>query len=270
MLPKLSLPRHGLLVGCALVAVLAFAAPTSAGPLCVQDDFGGDAATAGCRNFTPTENAKFFVFDGGTGFDHLVRITVNTVLQDFGLRLVRTLVDPGSIPGFPDYNCVPYGLNGMCVEYTTEHPLNPGEEYHPVEGVDYEGPIVWLVSWLQPIGIDPIPEIFHEFGTDDDHIYDEIMDGIFFSPDLGPEDFDCDESDSFEGAPTECQEHDYYDDVCVECYISSFKSNGDPVRVSSSDTFSSAQVGQAVPEPATAALFAILGAGYAVRLRRRR
>jgi hypothetical protein len=276
MLPKLSLPRRGLLAGCALVCVVAFAAPASAGPLCTGgDNLPSAGATAVCRNFSSTEaegNARFFLFDADTGFDHLVRITVNNVLEDFGLRLVRNLIPQGPIPGFPDYDCVPYGLTGMCVEYTTEHPQNPGQEYHPVEGEDYEGPVVWLVSWLQPVGIDPIPEIFHEFGTDDDHVYDEIMDGVFFSADLGPEDFDCDASDSTEGSPTECDTHAWYDDgdeeVCVTCYLS--PKYGDPVRVSTSDTFSSAQVGIAAPEPTTAALLAIMGAGYAVRLRRRR
>ena len=269
MLPKLSLPRCGLFAGCALVCVLAFAAPASAGPLCLEgDNVPTSGATEVCRNFTtdPGGNARFFLFDANTGFDHLVRITVNSVIEDFGLRLVRNLIPLGPIPGFPDYNCVPYGLSGMCVDYQTED-ADPTDPYHPEEGVDYEGPVIWLVSWILPIGIDPIPEIFHD--ADGDGIYEELMDGIAFDPELGPEDFDCDQADTVDG-PTECDVHEFYfnDEVCVECYLSPY---GDPVRVSTSDTFSGVRVGQqSVPEPATATLFALLGAAYAVRLRRRR
>jgi hypothetical protein len=274
MLPKLSLLRRGMLAGCTLVCVMAFAAPASAGPLCVEGD---NDPTAGarqvCRNFTVGENvSRFFLFDAGpggnvSGFDHLVRITVREVLQDFGLRLSRHLIPQGPIPGFPDYNCVPYGLDDMCVDYQTRN-ADRADPYHPEEGVDYDGPVIWLVSWLQPIGINPIPEIFHD--ADNDGVYEELMQGIDFDADLGPEDFDCDEADNVDGAqPCGEDEHEYYGDneTCEVCYLSPFS---DPVRVSTSDTFSGVRVGIQAPEPTTAALLAIMGAGYAVRLRRRR
>lgn len=271
MLPKLSLSRRGLFAGCALLCVFAFAAPASAGPLCVEgDNSPSSGATEVCRNFTtdPGGNARYFLFDANTGFDHLVRITVREVLQDFGLRLVRNLIPPGPIPGFPDYNCVPYGLAGMCVDYQTED-ANPTTPYHPEEGVDYDGPVIWLVSWLQPIGINPIPEIFHD--ADGDGVYEERMQGIDFDPTLGPRDFNCDEPDNVDGAQP-CESPDDYPPppVCEVCYLSPFK-DGDPVRVSTSETFSGVRVGQqSVPEPATATLFALLGAAYAARMRRRR
>ena len=260
MLPStlFSTVRRGLLAAFAVICLLGFAAPASAGPTCTVDNPIAVGGAAACRNFSGADNSKYFLFDAGTGFDHLVRITVNTVLENFGLGLVRKLIAPGPIPGFPEYNCVPYGPGGQCVEYTTVHPQNLVEEYHPQEGVDYLGPIIWLVSWIQPIGTNPIPEIFHEFGDDNDPEYDEIMQGIFFSADLGPYDFNCDEPNSSEGAPTQCDFYDF-----------SYSSYGDPVRVSMSDSFSSARVGIQAPEPTTLALFALFGASYAVRLRRR-
>lgn len=278
MLPS-TLPltmRRGLLALCTVLCLFAFAAPASAGPLCMSgsepaDDWVDDEDGI-CRNFFAGggDNAKYFLFDEGTGFEHLLRITVNTVLQDFGLRVLRNFVDPGPIPGFPDYNCVAYGFGNMCVEYTTVHPDDPGLEYHPELGVDYLGPVVWLVAWEQVVGIDPIPEIFHDEGSDpEEDVYDEILTGLFFDATLGPDDFQCDDPDFVnpEGPsfPNVCE-----GGIDLESEYS-YKAYGDPVRGSLSNSFSRVQVGQlAAPEPATTALFAMIGAGFAVRLRRRR
>ncbi len=260
MLPSaLSLTsRRGLLAVCAVVCFLAFAKPASAGPLCVVQNAVADLSGSACRNFAAGDNvARYYLFDAGTGFDHLLRITIDEVLVPFGLRIVRSLVAPGPISGFPEYNCVPYGPAGMCVEYLTRDVVDPTLESHPDEA-EYNGPIIWLASWIQQIGTDPIPEIFHDLGADDG-TYDEIMFGLAFSAELGPYDFDCDEPDQFEGI-NEC-------DPVIEFAA---RKIGDPVRVALSDSFSRAQVGQlAAPEPTTAALFALVGAGLAVRKRRR-
>ena len=249
--------RRGWLAAGAVICFFAFATPASAGPLCVAENAIADVSGSACRDFEPGDNAKWYLFDAGSGFDHLLRITVTEVLQPFGLRIVRNLVAPGPIPGFPEYNCVPYGPAGMCVEYKTRDVVNPALEYHPEEGLDYEGPIFWLASWILPIGIDPIPEIFHDQGVDDG-LYDELLEGTFFSAELGPYDFTCDEPDSGEGA-----------NVCE--FSERLAKFGDPVRVALSDSFSAVQVGQlAAPEPATTALFALIGVGMAVRQRRRR
>ncbi len=260
MLPStLSLTsRRGWLAAGAVICFLAFATPASAGPLCVVENSTADITGSACRNFAAGDDvARFFLFDAGSGFDHLLRITIDEVLVPFGLRIVRNLVTPGPIPGFPAYNCVPYGPAGMCVEYLTRDVVDPTLESHPDEA-EYNGPIIWLASWLLPIGTDPIPEIFHDLGTDDG-TYDEIMDGIAFSAELGPYDFTCDEPDQMEGI-----------NECEPIRLAAAKL-GDPVRVALSDSFSAAQVGQlAAPEPATMALFALVGAGVAVRQRRRR
>lgn len=244
----------------AVACVCSFASPASAGPLCVggETPFATDTGTGVCRNFTPGDNAKFFLFDAGTPFEHVLRITVDEVLEGpepgesgFGLRFVRNLLPAGSsFPGFPSWTCVPYGPGGMCVEYKTAPPNE-----HAVENVDYTGDITWLVAWAQPIGTDPVPEIVHEDGDDADQIYDEILPGIFFSAELGPGDFSCDLPDF---------------DTCGRFSDGELsKVYGDPVRVSTSDSFSSAAVVQQLPEPGALALLA-LGLGASVMKARRR
>jgi len=267
MLPSnLSLTSHrGLLAAAVVTCFFAFATPATAGPLCVTE--GVQGGTDVCRDFGVGDNAKYYLFDAGSGFDHLLRITVNEVLVPFGLRIVRELTPPGPINGFPDYNCVAYGPGNLCVEYKTRDVANAALEAHPVDEVDYNGPIIWLASWILPIGTNPIPEIFHDVGVDDG-IYDELLTGIDFSAEQGPYDFNCDEPDNVDGA-NECSEEPPPPPDFTEV-IGSFAKVGDPVRVSMSDSFSAVTVGQlAVPEPASMAFLAMIGAGWAVRSRRR-
>ena len=184
----------------------------------------------------------------GTGAEHLLRITIDSVLQSFGLRVRRDLIVPGPIPGFPDYTCVAYGLSGQCVDYTA---LDP-----PALGTEYLGPVTWLIAWEQPIGTSPIPEIFHD-ETPVDGTYDELLEGIFFSPTLGPRDFNCD--------------NPYYATCGGFGGPSAALKVGDPVRAALSDNFSRVIVGQqTVPEPGTLALLGLTLGGFALNARRRR
>lgn len=266
--------RRGLLAVCAMVALLAFAKPADAGTLCPAEDFLDDANGI-CRNFYPGDEGKFFMFDSVPLFEHLVRITVAEVFEPFGIRLLPTYLAPGQIPGFPAYNCVAYAVGGQCVKYTTVDPTDHTVEQHPDDD-DYEPLITWLIAWSQPVGTDPIPEIFHEFGDDPDSIFDEIMEGIFFDGELGPFDFACDEPD-FYGNDDDDDDYpeDYFEEgfepTQCDFYPSDRKLPGDPVRVAVTDSFSGAMMGQvAVPEPALGSLLALMATAGAVRLRRGR
>jgi hypothetical protein len=265
-----------------------------------------------CRSFDEgfNENVNFFFFDQNTGFEHLLRITVDEVLRPFDITVqVNRLPADHEFPGFPGFNCVPYadpGLGGPCIEYEI---LDP-----PVEGLDYTGDVTWLIAWEQPIGIDPIPEIIHERtfndpnGPDDTEIYDELLQGIFFSADLGPRDFNCrlpgvvvcnfevteddNEGDGDEGEEGENERRktkgksgsnkgkgegtkkqwffSYNKGYLTDTNL--FQNGGvDPVRAATSNNFSKVALVQAsTPEPATLALFGAALGGLLINARRRR
>ena len=70
---------------------------------------GGDGVI--CRNFSPGDNAKFYFFDAAFGgFEHLLRVTVEEVLEPFGLAFFRNYLPAGTTfePNFPNYVCVVY------------------------------------------------------------------------------------------------------------------------------------------------------------------
>jgi hypothetical protein len=255
--------RRTLIAGCLLVAVLGYAVPATAAPLCsgldanIPIDFGDGEGSLGdgsiCRNFIAGENnAAFYLFDFGSGFDHLLRVTVDTVLQDFGLTFTREFLDPATIfEPFSSFQCVAYGREGQCVEYSADLP--------PIEGEEFDGDVTWLVAWEQPVGTSPIPEILHERTFNDqngDDLYDEILEGIFFSATLGPSDFACDSP---------------YTTQCESTEISLTKEGGpgDPARGATSDNFSKIVVAQDVPEPGTLALLGLGLSGLVLGRRNR-
>lgn len=268
--------RRTVLAACMFAGFLALSAPASAATLCAGGEDFIDDADGICRNFFPGDTAKFYLFDAVAGFEHLLRITVADVLfgpedEDgggFGLRFRANQLPAGStFPGFPDLTCVAYGPGGTCIEYEAiaedGTPLEDTDN-HPINGVDYVGPVTWLISWTQPVGISPIPEIIHEIGEESpqDKIYDEILEGIFFSAELGPFDFDCDFADYPEVTP--CG----FDEGGIEFFSVGGKI-GDPTRAGLSNNFTSAAVVQTTPEPGTLALLGIGLTGYVVNRRRR-
>ena len=251
--------RFALMSGL-FIGVLAHARTASAGPICSGGgvDFvsfeGEQIGDTICRTFLATgsdsDRAKFYLFDESTGFSHLLRITVDEVLQDFGLRVhLNRLPSDYEFPGFESFNCIPYAdpaLGGPCIEYDVIDP--------PTEGVEFSGDVTWLIAWELAVGISPMPEIIHERGTDPDDIYDELLAGIFFSPTLGPGDFACDQPDA---------------QTCFSSDLLFAKVDGDPVRAALSDNFSSVAAVQPAPEPATLALLALGLSAYLANPRRR-
>lgn len=281
--PRIVALRRTIVAVCVFACLVAFAGPASAGPLCADmgftgsnDDFpvdtgNGVGGTAGdgvvCRNFFPGDNVSYYLYDTAFfGFEHLLRITVDTVLEPFGLAFFRNYLPAGTTfpPDFSNYTCVAYAVDGQCVEYRGVYaedeeegefaPID-GTEFQPEQGIEYSGLITWLISWAQPVGTSPIPDILHEIGEggDTDEIYDEILTGIYFSPVLGPDAFDCD-------AP--------YTAVCFSEFSTS-KAPGDPTRAGTSDNFTNVVVAQQVPEPGTLALLGLVAAGVLLKRRQR-
>jgi hypothetical protein len=259
--PTLATLRRSLIAVGVLACSLSYATPAAAGPLCTDVtanditetadtafDLNGDGSV--CRNFfVGGNNAAFYYFDLGTTFDNLLRVTVDTVLADFGLTFTRDFLAAGTTfgPMFPNYTCVAYGVAGQCVEYTTSLP--------PIDGVEYSGQITWLIAWNQPIGTSPIPDILHDTSNDADDLYDELLQGVFFDPTLGPANFACDSP--------------YYQS-CPVIGFSSFAKVGDPVRAAVSDNFSKVVVAQQnVPEPGTLALLGLGFSGLVLNRKRR-
>lgn len=262
--------RRTVLAACMFAGFLAFAAPAAAAPLCSGADadnpidFGDGEGSLGdgsiCRNFIAgVNNAAYYWFDFGTGSSHLLRVTVDTVLQDFGLTFTRTLLDAGTVfAPFFNYICVNYGPGDQCVEYSADDP--------PVEGEEFAGDVTWLIAWEEIVGISPIPEIIHERTFNDqngDALYDEILEGIFFSAELGPADFACDYADyqtcdegGGEGPPPD-----------IDFLL---KTDGDPVRAATSNNFSKVAVVQTTPEPGTLALLGLGFGGFVLNRCRRR
>ncbi len=276
--------RRTVVAVCVFASFIVCAGPASAGPLCSEMGFAGvnddnpfDTGAGGgdggdgviCRNFFPGggDNAKFYFFDTAFGgFEHLLRVTVEEVLEPFGLAFFRNYLPAGTTfgPNFPNHVCVAYAQNGQCVEYSAVSNVNglqpiDSTEFQPVRNSEYVGPITWLIAWSNPlVGTNPVPEIIHEIGEngDTDEIYDEILQGIFFSASLSPFDFDCD--------------NPYYDTCPSESEFLSIKLPGDAVRASLSDNFTDVALVQVVPEPGTMTLLALGAGGLLLKRRRRR
>ena len=92
------------------LAAVSCATTASAGPICEGGgvDFvsfeGEQIGDTICRTFYANESdsdrAKFYFFDVSTGYSHLLRITVDDVLQDFGLRVhINRLPSEYEYPG---------------------------------------------------------------------------------------------------------------------------------------------------------------------------
>jgi hypothetical protein len=204
---------------------------------------GGDGII--CRDFLAgVNNAAFYFFDFGTPFEHLLRVTVDTVIQSFGLVFERIFQPAGTSFGVPGFTCLAYGQAGQCVQYQS---LN-----NPVQGVDYGGDVHWLISWTPPIGTIN-GEIVHAPGTS--NVFGILTEDKFFSDVLGPREWDCDAPflSGCGGGPI---------DILL-------KEAGDPTRAASSNNFSSVAVVEPIPEPATLALLGIAATGFAWNRRRR-
>jgi hypothetical protein len=216
----------------------------------VNDPFdpavGGDGVI--CRDFLAgVNNAAFYFFDFGSSVEHLLRVTVETVVQSFGLVIERLFQPAGTNFGIAGYACLAYGQGGQCVQYQTQNTMGD-----PVQGVDYTGDVHWLVSWTPPIGTIN-GEIIHAPGTS--NVFGILTENKFFNDSLGPQDFDCDLAFT-----TTCGEGP------VDLLL---KAAGDPTRAASSNNFSSVVVVEPIPEPATLALLGLAASGFALNRRRR-
>jgi hypothetical protein len=259
-----------LLVALSLVsAFLTYAGPAYAGPLCSdlssslsinfnENDDGsvGDAGDAVdisgddnvCRDFILGQNnAAYYLFDVGD-FQHLLRITVDEVVESFGLAFTLIYHPEGTNFGIDGYSCLPYAQSGPtgtpCVEYRS---LNE------ITGEDYSGNVTWLISWTPAIGTEAGGEIVHAPGVTNDFAI--LSENKFFNAFLGPNDFDCD-------LP--------YNTPCSIIEVG-FAKIGDPVRSATSDNFSGAAVIESnVPEPGTLALLGLGLSGFVLNRRRNR
>ena len=212
--------RRTLLAAAMLAAFLGCANPASAALLCTVPEGVTQEDGSICRNFLPGESSKYYWFDIGTGFDHLLRVTVDTVLPGpetsevgFGLRFLPVYHPAGyTYPGFPDFPCLAYAppdptstepTEPTCVEYQAiddeGQPIDdddPPDDFQPFEGLtfDYLGDVTWLIAWSYPTAASPIPQIIHERGEFDlDEVYDEALtEGFYFNQFQGPSDFACD------------------------------------------------------------------------------
>ena len=243
-------------------AFLAFAPSAAAGPLCADlaTEFGfdfadnpDDAVDEGdgivCRDFTFENNAAYYLFDEG-GAEHLLRITVEAVVESFGLVFERIFHPEGTDFGVSGYSCLPYGPEGQCVQYQSLNDIEQG-----FDG-DYFGDVTWLISWTPPIGTEN-GEIVHAPGNSNDFAI--LTEDKFFSDALGPRNFDCDNP---------------YTQTCGEIFIEGLSTSkeggpGDPTRAASSNNFSSAAVVEPLPEPGTLALLGLAASGFVLNRRRR-
>jgi hypothetical protein len=161
-LPSLTLLRSFVRLGrAAVLAGMLLTLGTSdatAGPFDVDFCFpdGEFSCIPGPHTFEPGEDVSHeFQFPL-----HTFKLTFEQVLDPFTLFVDAGVFEDESIPGFPTWQCVPYGPGGVCINYVVT-PAAPSTDY-PQQGVHYSGPFEALIAWLADTdGLWPEARIFH-------------------------------------------------------------------------------------------------------------